>query len=364
MSIVETIFKHFPTPEFLSMSHVGVDISPTAIRFIGLKKTPHGLTLTGFGEQPLPAVIDDVENIHTNEYIIDALKKLQKTHKLSFVEIAVPEEEAYLFTTDVPDGDEAALRSNIEFHLEENVPLALEDALFEYYVISRNLKANTVQVAVSVIPVSVAENYIKLFTSCGMTPVSLLIENQALSKAIIKNGDKHSYLVVNLGLKKTVLSVVSDDAVQFTSTVHIGSEDFTQAIMKEFNVSKEEAEKIKIEKGFSRSKDNESLFLSLINTVSALKDEISRIYIYWQSYQDKMKNVRVIDPITHVILAGKDASLVGFTEYLAVSLKVQVELANVWTNVLSFDTEIPPVEYLESLNYGTAIGLALPKQIS
>jgi hypothetical protein len=40
-----------------------------------------------------------------------------------------------------------------------------------------------------------------------------------------------------------------------------------------------------------------------------------------------------------------------------------VELANVWVNVLSFDNEIPPIEYLDSLNYATVVGLALPKPI-
>lgn len=69
-----------------------------------------------------------------------------------------------------------------------------------------------------------------------MTPVSFLIENQALTKAIIKENDAATYLVVNMGSKKTVLSIVSDQAVQFTSTVNIGGDDFTNAIMKENNI--------------------------------------------------------------------------------------------------------------------------------
>lgn len=364
MSFVENIFKYFPTPEFLSMSHVGVDISPTTIRFIGLKRTARGLELAGFGEQSLPVPLKEFDNLHLNTDVIAALKKVQRANRLSFVEVAIPEEKAYLFTMDVPMGDDASIRNTVEFHLEENVPITLADALFEYYIIDKNEKASTLHIAVSVIPISVAEDYIDLFTACGMTPVSFLIENQALSKAIIKKGDKNSYLVVNLGIDKTVLSVVSDAAVQFTSTVHIGSDDFTTAIMKEFNVSKDEAEKMKKEKGFSNGKDNEALFAALINTASALKDEINRIYVFWQSYEEKMKNTRVVNPISHVILAGKDASIGGFRDYLAMSLKIDVELANVWANVMSFEQEIPPIEYLESLNYGTAIGLALPKKIN
>lgn len=360
MSILENIFKYFPVPEFLSLAHVGVDISSTSIRFVGLKKGINFLELDSYGEHELPTTLVQIENLRANKDVVAALKKLRRTHGLNFVEVSIPEDKAYLFITDVPMGDDASIRNTIEFHLEENVPISLSDAVFDYNIISKTDK--TASVAVSVVPLGVAEDYIGLFSDCGMTPVSFLIENQALSKSIIKKGDRNSYLVVNLGLVKTVLSVVSEELVQFTSTINIGSEDFTQAIMKEFKVTKEEAQKIKVEKGFSQSKENEPLFVSLINTASALKDEISRIHLYWQSYQEKMKEIKSISPIHSIILVGRDASIAGFREYLAISIKTEVELANVWRNVLSFESKIPPIQYLDSLNYATAIGLALPKR--
>lgn len=363
MSTINSITKHFPVPKFLSLAHAGVDISPSGIRFISFKKTKNGLVPAQHGEQLFTTPILDASNMQKHPDVQVALKKMQREHKLNFVEASIPEEKAYLYTTDVPAGTDEEIRNNIEFHLEENVPLSLGDAVYDYFVINKNEKNNTVFIAVSVVPRGIVEEYIALFLECGMTPVSFLIENQAVSKAIIKKGDMSSYLIVNLGLHKTVLSVVSEDAVQFTSTIQIGTQDFTKAIMKEFCVAEQEAEKIKQEKGFSRTKENETLFLSLINTASALKDEISRISVYWESYRDKMKAIRKIEPITSVLLVGKDSSLVGFREYLAVSLKMNVELANVWSNVLSFDKDIPEIPYLDSLNYATVIGLALPKSM-
>jgi hypothetical protein len=45
---------------------------------------------------------------------------------------------------------------------------------------------------------------------------------------------------------------------------------------------------------------------------------------------------------------------------LTANLKVPVEIANVWTNIISsFDDKIPSISFNESLKYATAIGLAL-----
>lgn len=376
MNLTKSFFKFFPTPRFLRMDHVGVDVSSTAVRFIELKKTAVGgaITLGKFGQYPLSTPLPAESLVRSNKELMAILRKMRKENRLSFVEVSIPEEKAYLFTMEVPIGDVESIQNNIEFHLEENVPISLSDAVFDYRVIRENKRTQTLFIAVSVITQAVAEDYVGLFMDAGMTPLSLLIESQAIARAVVKMDDRSSYLVAHLGMTKTVISVVCDGTAQFTSTINIGSDDFTQAIMKEFNISKEDAEKMKREKGFSRSKDDQALFASLINTAASLRDEISRIYFYWQSSLDKMKvgekakgagasaESMSKTPIQKIIVTGKDSSIVGFKDYLALSLKLKVDLGDVWTNVLSFEKSIPPIERNESLDYATVIGLSLPSR--
>lgn len=360
MSFIDTFFKHFPTPKYMAMPHVGIDISTTAIRYVELDKALNGLKLGRFGTQSIPTPLVYSEPLASNTDLLDALKKLQRVNRFNFVEISIPEERAYLFTMEIPDADRDTVRSHIEFHLEENVPVALADAVFDYHVIKENNKGVDLA-SVSVVPREVIEDYVSLFEKCGMTPISFLIENQALTKAIIKQNDMSSYLVVNIGQRKTVLSVVSDQTVQFTSTVNIGGDDLTNALAKEYNISKEDAEIMKSQKAFVRNTDNTVLFMSLVNVVSALRDEVQRVCMYWLSRTGESITK---DKTLKILLAGRDSSIIGFREYMALSLKLPVESANVWTNVLSFEDEIPPIEYLDSLNYGTVVGLALPKSSS
>lgn len=359
MKLPLSFFKYFPAPKYIGMPHVGFDISTDAIRYIELVKSPKGLTLGRFGTQeiPKPVIFDD--KLSSNQDLVLSLKKLQKNNKFNFVEISIPEEKAYLFTMEIPRGDNDAVRSHIEFHLEENVPISLADAVFDYHIIKKGNTKDVDFASVSVVPRVVIDDYTSLFEKCGMTPVSFLIENQAITRSIIGMEDLSTYLVVNIGRTKTVLSIVSEQAVQFTSTVNIGGEDFATAIAKENSITKEQAEKMIQEKGFVRTENNNDFFLSLINVVSALRDEIQRVYMYWLSHIDKTG--KDTNAPFKVLLTGRDSSIIGFREYMALSLKVPVDLANVWVNVLSFDQEIPPIEHLDSLNYATVIGLALPK---
>lgn len=391
MSFRKWISQHIPTPEYMSMVHVGIDISATSIHILEIKHNGSHLELGRYGVQELATPVNFAEPLLTDENLLAALKKVQRKYKLDFVEVSIPEDRAYIFTMDIPYGNDEAIRNHIELHLEENVPIALADAVFDYLVIERpfaevadavvadqadkNGKEELVTISdtrkstttdstffasISVVQKSLIDQYIELFEQASMTPVSFLIENQALSKSIIKKGVTDTQLIVHVGDMKSVLSVVSKGSVHFTSTVNIGSADFTAAIMKELGVSREEALRMKTERGYADDVNQTTIFMSLINTASALKDEIDKIILYWQNYVGKRGHTSE-NSIQGLILSGRDSLINGFKEYLAATIKLPVETANVWANVYDLDKKIPEIDYLESLDYAAAIGLALPK---
>jgi Tfp pilus assembly PilM family ATPase len=372
MSYLESFNKYFPTPHYLEMSHAGVDISSSMVRMAEMVRTSKGLKLRSYAEEKLESTILPNQSLLSNKNLIDVLNKIQKEHNLKFVEVSIPEEKGYLFTIEVLDGTKEEIRTRIEMHIEENVPISIDDAVFDYHRIKKNNKTGMQFLAVSVVPLGIIEEYIALFESCKMIPISFLIENQALSRAIIKKGDKDSYLIVNVSHKNTILSVVSDETVQFTSTVGVGSEDFTRAIANKLSIEKEPARLLKYEKGFSREKDNQLVSDALIETSNILVEEIKKIFVYWSSI-NSFKNIKGssfdltnenpenLGGVKKVLIAGKEAGIIGFRDFLAISLKIPVEVANVWTNIMSFENEIPDISMKESLSYGTAFGLALLK---
>ena len=353
----KSFFDHFPPPAYLDLPFVGLDISSKAVRILELKHSGGGIEVGRFAERMLTTPFE-VATIASNEELKKVLQSLQREFKLHYVKTTLPEEEAYLFKTEVPVGTPEQMRTSVEFRLEENVPISGEEAVFDVHLFKKKDDAHY-EATVTVVPLKLIESYTKLFLECNMEPLSFLLEPTAISRSIVKREDLGAYIIVNLGELKTGISIVSDQAIQFTSTVNIGSESFTQAISKEFNISTEEAEKMKKEKGLVRQDENSDIFFALANSVSVLKDEIERVFMYWHSHQDKGDaNAKKIEKI---IICGKDSTLLGFKDHLAISLKIPVELGNVWENLFSFDQTIPPISQVDSLNYAACVGVLLPK---
>ncbi len=416
MSLKNWISLHIPTPRYMSMAHVGVAISLTNIHIAEIRRRGSHLELGKYGVEGLVKPLNYNEPLASDAELVEILRRIQKHYHLDFVEVSIPEELAYIYTADLPVGDEETIRNHIELHLEENVPLSLEDSVYDYHAIEKPFSGSTTKAprdntnnnagivaanvaatnsesttpittapanvaedkspvalpdqgtfnagptfsaSISVVPRTIVDQYIELFDLAGMTPVSFLVENQALSKSIIKAGDMDTKLIVHVGDRKSVLSVVSKGSVHFTSTVNIGSEDFTGAIMKEFNVSRDEAIRMKTERG-SIDESQTSIFMTLINTASALKDEVDHIVLYWQSYVGKRGKADE-HSIQSLILSGRDALINGFKEYLNATVRLPIETANVWSNIYDLDKKIPHIDYIDSLDYAVAIGLALPK---
>ncbi|MFA6552671.1 MAG: pilus assembly protein PilM [Candidatus Paceibacterota bacterium] len=354
---------YFPPPKFLEMPTIGVHISDTDIRFMELVKSGDSFIIGKYGRRKLPpAVIEAgyLKNEANKEEVRKILVSIKDQYKIKFINASLPEEKAYLFKTDIPAVSKKEIRSTLEFSLEENVPIPANNAVFDYSIIGDQLKnSNHYDVGVSVLPEDVVSGYMDLFTGAGLMPLSFEIEAQAMGRAVIDKGDKGAYLILNFEEFKTGLSVISDEVVQYASTVDMGGRALTEAIAKHFSVSVDEAEKIKKEKGFLRDKKDTKLFFSLMDSIAPLKNEIVKVLTYWKTRQDKEGNTN--RKLEKIILCGKNSSLAGFDEFLSYYTKMQVEVANPWINVFNIDDYIPPIGALDSLDYATVIGLAMPK---
>jgi type IV pilus assembly protein PilM len=350
---------YFPVPEYLNIPSFGVDISYLSVRFMEINPDKDRFKVGRFGHERLKNLFA-IEQEESRNEVKGILAKWKGMHDMKFVEVSLPEEKAYLFTINIPFDTHMKMRSSIEFTLEENVPLNPAESIFDYRIIHEN-GDGTVAVAVTVLPLDIVNSYIELFESVGISPISFLIEAQALSKAIIKKDDMGTYFIINVGEIKTGLFVISEGSVQFTSTLTLGGRNFTDALMKGFNISREEAENIKRTKGLAHKEEDREVLSTLINAASALREEIEKIYVYWHSHEEKKNPSAKNSSEAKIILSGKDSLMSGFREYINQSLKVETQIANVWTNVATFEEYIPPISAVEAIDFGRAIGLALPK---
>ncbi len=347
--------KFFPVPTFLADSSFGLDIGDESIKFIELINTKNGMRVGRHGERAVPSGIIDSGKIKDPKRMKEILLSLKKEIGLKSVRVSLPEEQVYLFKLRLEKMELVNVRESIELALEEHVPISAQDAIFDYEIISEDTQSLELQVAT--IPKNVIESYLAIFQDSQILVQSFELEAQAISRAVVKKGDLETYMIVDFGEKRTGIFIISRGIVMFTSTLDVGGVMLTNMIAKNFKISFDEAEKMKRKYGLERNTPNKELFSVLLNSVSILRDEVVKHFLYWHTHKDtEGKN----NPsIKKIILCGGDSNLIGLADYFSISMKSSVEMANVWVNIVNTENYVPDINFKQALSFAAALGLAL-----
>src|SRR3989344_2574713 len=347
--------RFFPAPKVLISPSFGLDISDESLKFVELISQKNGIRMGRYGEQKIPAGIIESGKIKDPKRLEQVLLSLRKEQGIRFVRVSLPEEQVYLFRLRLDKAGLENIRESIELSLEEHIPIAAKEAIFDYELIEEDEKSLKLQVAS--IPTNIIENYLSVFRNSKISVQSFELEAQAISRAVIKKDDPGTYMIVDFGQTRTGIFIVSRGVVMFTSTLEVGGIMLTNMIKKNFNVSFEEAEKMKKEFGLQRNTENREMFSVLLNVASILRDEIVKHFLYWHTHPDEEGKDH--PKIGKIILCGGDANLIGLVEYFSISIKSKVETANVWINIGDRAKYIPEITFNRSLTFAAALGLAL-----
>lgn len=304
------------------MKHAGLDISDDAIHCVEYGGTLHNMTVTKHIALDLPSGLIEDGDIKNEGAASKLLSDFDKSSDLSYVKVSVPEEKAYLFQTDVPDGDMHSIEQNIEFKLEENVPLSAADAVFYFDLLPAPLSGVSRRASVSVVPRSYIERLIVLLRGAGIFPVSFETVPKAIARAIVAPHDDRTILVVHMMKRKTGVYVISGGVVCFTSTLPSGTDAAGEGSPA---------------------------------YTETLSREVNRVYAYWISHNGAAAGIR------EIILLGKDAAAHEESLSNVVSgADVPVSVVDAWRAIFDLEQYVPPITRDEFLEYAVAAGLALP----
>lgn len=311
-------FRLFPPPKFLLMPHTGLDISDDgmhAIAYSGFGGTRH---ISRFGVEEFPPGLFVGGDVKDENEFISRLAAFGKKYGLSDVKVSVPEEKGYLFQTEVPSTEQRTVEQNIEFKLEENVPLAAQDAVFYFDLLPTTVTEGELRASVSVVPRSYIEHYMSLIEKAGLQPVSFETVPKSIARSIVRPDSDKTRLVIHVMNRKMGLYIVSGDVVHFTFTGPWGTETLRQNP----------------------------------GAVEEIRKEISRIRIYWFSHG----NGKDLDEI---MLVGKNAPAVEVACKAGPGERpLSVRIADIWGNAIIVDKYIPAISRQDSLEYAVAAGLA------
>jgi type IV pilus assembly protein PilM len=344
--------KLFAPPRFLEMSFVAIEITSTGISFMTTEKTRDGLMPDVFGIVPLvPGEVISGEVVKREE-VVKALIVVKKKTGCDFVRFSLPEEKTYIFKLRLPKLEPHEIHDIIDFKIEENIPLTSKEAVFDYDFLPVQTE-NSLDVVVSVAPAKVVEDYNEIFKLAGLTPVLFSPESNNLAKSLIRPHNLQSIVVAHIRESNIVLSLVSSGIVCQTSSINFGSSTFNELLAKYYKTSIGDVIKIKKDKLYRDNEENSEVFSHIINTISAIKDEVARFVDYSNQKIDGKNSVKKI------ILAGPDAMLCGLHRYLSANLGLPVEIGDVWLNNFDAKKYLPEIARQDSLSYAVVNGLNL-----
>lgn len=301
------------------MPHAGLEISDDALRCIGYSGFGHNRKIEVYGSVDLPAGLVDGGDLKDEKEFVSRLTDFGKKFGLSQVKLSVPEEKAYLFQTDVPSTEEEAIEQNIEFKLEENVPLSGPDAVFYFDLLPKRVTGGALKVSVSVVPRTYLEHYTALIEKAGLMPISFETVPKAIARSVIPEKSDSTRIIIHAMERKTGIYVVCGNVVNFAFTAGWGT-------------------------AMTDDKSRET-------TVAELRKEIARVRSYWLSHGNGKD-------IEEAILVGKNATNIEeVCRRIDGDNPLRVKVADVWCNAINVDKYLPPVSKKDSLEYAVAAGL-------
>jgi type IV pilus assembly protein PilM len=344
---------------FKSSEVVGVDIGTHSIKVVELRLAGKSIHLQSFGLAPVPsqAIVDGA--ILDKGAIVESLQGLLHEHKIRRKQAAMglSGHSVIVKKISLPEMTEAELDESIHWEAEQYIPFAIDDVNLDFQIIeggsSEEGKMDVLLVAAKKDKI---DDYTDLLIQAGLQPAVVDLDAFALQNSWEINYEAvpgRNVALVNIGAGFTNISVLRNGMTSFTRDISIGGNFYTDAIQKEFGLSAEQSERIKI--GQEGGVDPEAVRRVMDGVSENIAVEIQRSFDFFRATSSEQG-------IHQILLSGGCSRVRHLDTFLGQRLKVEVEVNNPFQNL-----KINPKKFdEESLRElapaaAVAVGLALRK---
>ncbi|MBI1961613.1 MAG: pilus assembly protein PilM [Parcubacteria group bacterium] len=333
----------------------GLDIGDRSLKAAYLTGRRSAAALKSIGAIDVPNGVFDAGALKAPDALREHVQKLlavsgPKKIKTKYVHACLPETHTFLklltFEGVGPEELPAAIREELPRH----VPLSPEELYLDWAVVAPELPATSTRVLVGAIPKETSDSYTAALRRCGLVPVSLQIEAQAMLRALLPDDPEADspFAVVDIGATRSSFVLYDRGSIQFTVTIPVSGVAATERIANGLHLAPEEAENAKQAMGLDPQKGGGSVRAILLPLINELSGAIQKNAAFYQEHFPESRGVAT------VLLCGGGSLLPGLFEELQLSLPgASISHGNPGAHVES------GAKLGITLPYTTAIGLAL-----
>lgn len=348
---------------------IGLDIGSYCIKLVEIEEGKRGRILRNFGSIGLPqnAIVEG--SIKEMEIVSSAIKNLFKHLKIKNRNVAssISGYSVIVKKISISQRSDAELESSIPDEAEQYIPFDISDVNLDYEVLpsaegaaggekgdKEGEREDLMDIMLVAAKKDIVEDYVSLLQLSNLNPAVLDVDAFALQNAfeISSEETSGSYAIVNVGAEELGINAIKEGVSIFTRDSSYGGSQITEAIMSKFDVSHDEADRIKLG-GVKMDQERAAMEEIFTSVVSGWVQEIKRALDFLgTTYPD--------ESIEKIFVTGGSCRIPGFQKYLEMETDIPVEELNPFAS-LQINERVFDPKYLGYMapQAAVAVGLAL-----
>lgn len=340
---------------------IGLDLGSREIKVCELKETKKGYQLLNYGNVSIPPeVIVDGSFMNTGA-IVEAIRTLLSERKIKTKDVvsSVSGQSVMIRKITMPAMTESELDEQIQWEAEQYIPFDINEVNLAYEILNPGDEEGNMEVLLVAAKKDLINDYVAVFTECGLTPAVIDVDAFALLNMYEINYqilEGEVIAIVNVGASTINIVITKGGQYVFSRDVSVGGNLYTEEIQKELSVSYEEAELLK--KGGSSGKDTEEVMRKEVEVVirrvsEQLAGEVARSLDFYQASAGEAQ-------INKIWICGGSCRVSGLAETIQKNQNLPVEVLDPFRNIERNPKQFDPA-YIEEIGpqAGVVVGLAL-----
>ena len=311
-------------------THIGLDIGSSAVRAAQVDFGRGAPTVKRLGQVLLPhGAIRDGEIID-RDVVVQAIRELWTTYgfKGRKVSLGLANQQVIVRQIEVPHLPDKELRASLQFQVQEHLPIAVEDAVLDYYPLgtvegpdgtelSRLLLVAAQQEMVNAV--------LEVVERAKLQPIALDLNAFAALRSLASadgfDVDETGELIIDMGSSVTNILVHRGGLPHFVRILVRGGDSISEALVNGLGLEWDEAEAAKAEIGLRHDPDGDEVAQLIADRTNQFVEEIRGSVDYFLAHVDAI-------PIGRMVVTGGGSRMPYLVERLAEVLRLPVAEAH------------------------------------
>jgi type IV pilus assembly protein PilM len=317
---------------------VGCDVGSSAIKIVELKPLKNDefqLLHAAVAELSPEAIVDGA--IMDSSLVVEALTGLISENGIKSTKFggSLSGHSVIIKKIQLPSMTEAELAESIQWEAEQYIPFDINDVNLDYVVLEGG-GSDTMDVLLVAVKKDRINDYTSVIVQAGKEPVLVDVDVFSVQNAYETNysSPDETVALVNVGASVMNINVLNNGNSVFWRDVAFGGNLYTEAIQREFNLPREDAERLKL--GEQVGNHSKQQVESVLNAASEdLAAELQKTIDFFVA-------TSAVDRLDRVMLSGGGALVANLDSILQERFQVNVELLNPFRNIRYNESDFDP----------------------